>query len=174
MRCLTPQASDTILGQGYAAAGHNAQEILKSQRGVGIYMDGEGAEPDLTRSYYYEDDEVEMILERAYKLRAEAGTLPGSGPTLADRLRGRGADGQILAVLVDQFTVRGEAVDWLPGSVLLDALRAAGLDVTPERLAALVVRTEADKAKRAWEGSRVAGYPRVLVLDTAQLVLERP
>jgi hypothetical protein len=173
MRCLTPQASDTILGQGYAAAGHSAQDILKSQRGVGIYMDGEGAEPELVRSYYYDDDEVEVILERAYKLRAGAGTLPGSGPSLADRLRDGGMDGQILAVLVDTFTARGEDVDWLPGAVLLDALRAAGVDVTPERLAALVVRSDADKAKRMWDGSRVAGYPRALVFDTAQQLLER-
>jgi hypothetical protein len=173
MRCLTPQASDTILGQGYAAAGHSAQDILKSQRGVGIYMDGEGAEPQLVRSYYYDDDEVEVILERAYKLRAEARTLPGSGPSLADRLRDGGMDGQILAVLVDTFTARGEDVDWLPGAVLLDALRAAGVDVTPERLAALVVRSDADKAKRMWDGSRVAGYPRALVFDTAQQLLER-
>jgi S-DNA-T family DNA segregation ATPase FtsK/SpoIIIE len=76
MRCLTPQASDTILGQGYASAGHNAQDILKSQRGVGIYMDGEGAEPELARGHYYDDDEVEAILRRAYALRQEAGTLP--------------------------------------------------------------------------------------------------
>jgi S-DNA-T family DNA segregation ATPase FtsK/SpoIIIE len=173
MRCMTPQASDTILGQTYAAAGYNAQEILKSQRGVGIYLDGEGAEPELTRSYFYEDDEVAVILERAYALRAEAGTLPGSGPSLGDRLRERGADGQILAVLVDEFTVGGDDVDWLPGSVLLTALRAVGLDVTPERLAALVVRSAADKKKREWAGSLVAGYPRALVFDTAQKVLER-
>lgn len=172
MRCMTPQASDTILGQTYAAAGHNAQEILKSQRGVGIYLDGEGAEPELTRSYYYDDDEVEVILERAYKLRAEAGTLPGSGPTLADRLRERGADGKILAALVEEFDRHSEAADWLPGSVLLDALRADGVDVTAERLAALVVRPDSDK-KRMWGTSRVSGYSRALVFDTAQKVLER-
>ncbi|MFD4377689.1 FtsK/SpoIIIE domain-containing protein [Streptomyces sp. NPDC058527] len=174
MRCLTPQASDTILGQGYAAAGHNAQEILKSQRGVGIYMDGEGAEPDLTLSYYYDDDEVELILERAYRLRSATGTLPGTGPSLTDRLRVCGADGEVLAVLVDEFTARGEGVDWLPGSVLLAALSTAGTEVTPERLAALVVRSAADKAKQEWEGSRVSGYPRALVVETAQMVLERP
>ena len=173
MRCMTPQASDTILGQTYAAAGYNAQEILKSQRGVGIYLDGEGAEPELTRSYFYEDDEVAVILERAYALRAEAGTLPGSGPSLGDRLRERGADGQILAVLVDEFTVGGDDVDWLPGSVLLTALRAVGLDVTPERTTRAASRSAADKKKREWAGSLVAGYPRALVFDTAQKVLER-
>ncbi|MFF2168146.1 hypothetical protein ACFVWP_46950 [Streptomyces sp. NPDC058175] len=173
MRCMTPEASDTVLGKGYAANGHNAQRILKSQRGVGIFMSGEAAEPELSRSDYYDDDEVELLLKRAYALRLEAGTLPAAGPSLADQLRLLGADGQILAGLVDAFARRGDGVDWLPGSVLLDALRTAGLDVTPERLAALVVRSDADKAKRAWENSRVAGYPRALVADTAQQLLER-
>lgn len=177
-RCLTPEASDTILGKGRATAGHNAQRILKQQRGVGFYQTGESADPVLMRAYYYDDgektgvDEVALIIERAYKLRAEAGTLPGSGPTMADQLRERGADGEILAVLVDEFTARGEGVDWLPGSVLLDTLRAASLEVTPERLAALVVRSKEDKDKRVWEGSRVSGYPRALVLDTAKKALE--
>lgn len=76
MRCMTPEASDTILGKGYAANGHNAQRILKSQRGVGIFMSGEAAEPELSRSDYYDDDEVALLLERAYALRAKAGTLP--------------------------------------------------------------------------------------------------
>lgn len=76
MRCLTPQASDTILGQGYAATGHNAQSILKSQRGVGILLSGEAAEPELVISHYYDDDEVATILRRAHALRQEAGTLP--------------------------------------------------------------------------------------------------
>lgn len=76
MRCMTPEASDTILGKGYAANGHNAQRILKSQRGVGIFMSGEAAEPELSRSDYYDDDEVALLLERAYALRQEAGTLP--------------------------------------------------------------------------------------------------
>lgn len=76
MRCMTPEASDTILGKGYAANGHNAQRILKSQRGVGIFMSGEAAEPELSRSDYYDDDEVALLLDRAYALRKEAGTLP--------------------------------------------------------------------------------------------------
>jgi hypothetical protein len=76
MRCLTPQASDTVLGQGYSSAGHNAQTILKSQRGVGILMSGESAEPELVRGHYYDDDQVTAILKRAYALRQQAGTLP--------------------------------------------------------------------------------------------------
>ncbi|MBA2951605.1 FtsK/SpoIIIE domain-containing protein [Streptomyces himalayensis] len=78
MRCLTPQASDTILGQGYSAAGHNAQTILKAQRGVGILLSGESAEPELVRGHYYDDDQVAVILRRAHALRQEAGTLPAA------------------------------------------------------------------------------------------------
>lgn len=178
-RCLTPEASDTILGKGRASSGHNAQRILKSQRGVGFYQTGESADPVLMRAFYYDDgektgvDEVALILDRAYQLRAEAGTLPGSGPSLSDQLRKHGPDGEILAVLVDTFTAYGDDVDWLPGSVLLDALSATGLEVTSERLGALVVRSDADKKKRDWGNSRVVGYPRALVLDTAQQLLER-
>lgn len=173
MRCLTPQASDTILGQGYAAAGHNAQDILKSQRGVGIYMDGEGAEPELTRGYYYDDDEVDLILGRAFELRAKAGTLPAGSVSLADQLRALGDDqANILAALLDAFDVRsdseGRPAEWLPGAVLIECLTASGMDVSADALGRLVVRTDEDKVKRAWEGSRVFGYPRSRVLITVR------
>ncbi|MCQ1575415.1 FtsK/SpoIIIE domain-containing protein [Streptomyces parvus] len=173
MRCLTPQASDTILGQGYAAAGHNAQDILKSQRGVGIYMDGEKAEPELTRGYYYDDDEVTLLLDRAYELRAKVGTLPAGAVSLADQLRALGDDhANILAALVDAFDVRsdseGRPVEWLPGAVLIEYLAASGMDVSADALGRLVVRTEEDKVKRAWEGSRVFGYPRSRVMATVR------
>ncbi|MER7806149.1 hypothetical protein [Streptomyces sp900116325] len=171
MRCLTPQASDTILGQGYAAAGHSAQDILKSQRGVGIYMDGEGAEPELTRGYYYDDDEVALLLDRAAVLRAKAGTLPAGPVSLSDQLRDLGDDqAHTLAVLLDTFAAHpddeGQPAEWLPGAVLVDALTAAGLDVSADSLGRLVVRTDDEKAKRPWDGSRVVGYPRSRVLVT--------
>ncbi|MFI6140342.1 FtsK/SpoIIIE domain-containing protein [Streptomyces griseus] len=173
MRCLTPQASDTILGQGYAAAGHNAQDILKSQRGVGIYMDGEGAEPELTRGYYYDDDEVDLILGRAFELRAKAGTLPAGSVPLADQLRAvDDDDARVLAVLLDTFDAHldgeGEPAEWLPGSVLVDALADAGTALSADSLGRLVVRTDDEKAKRPWLGSRVVGYPRSRVLITVR------
>lgn len=108
MRCLTPQASDTILGQGYASAGHNAQDILKSQRGVGIYMDGEDAEPQLVRGDYYDDDEVAAILRRAHALRKEAGTLPVAAEpeiTILDHLiKAAAATGQGNVTRAEAFT----------------------------------------------------------------------
>ncbi|MYX67390.1 S-DNA-T family DNA segregation ATPase FtsK/SpoIIIE [Streptomyces sp. KhCrAH-43] len=175
MRCLTPEASDTILGKGYASSGHNAQDILKSQRGVGIYMDGEGAEPELTRGYYYDDDEVALLLERAYALRSEAGTLPAGALSLADRLRDMGDElgddqGAVLATLLDVFDAHrgndGEPAEWLPGAVLVDALTAAGLTVSADRLGRIVVRTDEEKAKRVWDGVRAVGYPRSRVVVT--------
>ncbi|MFF4653698.1 FtsK/SpoIIIE domain-containing protein [Streptomyces sp. NPDC001380] len=169
LRCTTPQASDTILGQGRAAAGYTATLIEPQMRGAGWLL-SEGAEPVMVRSDYYDDGQVRALLQRARIWREAAGTLPGQGPTLAERLCKRGGDGELLAVLVEEFDRRDDA-EWLPGSVLVDALRAAGHDVTPERLAALVVRSDADKAKRAWEGSRVSGYPRLLVAATAQQLL---
>ncbi|MFI1525485.1 FtsK/SpoIIIE domain-containing protein [Streptomyces griseus] len=173
MRCLTPPASDTILGQGYAAAGHNAQDILKSQRGVGIYMDGEGAEPELTRGYYYDDDEVDLLLERAFELRAKAGTLPAGQGSLADRLRALDDDhATVMAVLLDTFDAHadgdGEPAEWLPGTVLVDALAAAGLSVSADSLGRMVVRTDEEKGKRTWQSGRAVGYPRSRVLITVR------
>lgn len=153
MRCLTPQASDTILGQGYASAGHSAQDILKSQRGVGIYMDGEGAEPELVRGHYYDDDEVALLLERAYALRQEAGTLPLSP---LDRLRAADGDGAVLATLL---TLYGDGTHLLPAARVIEGLDAAGHAVTADRLAALVPRTDEERKRQEVDGSKVSVYP---------------
>lgn len=153
MRCMTPEASDTILGKGYAANGHNAQRILKSQRGVGIFMSGEAAEPELSRSDYYDDDEVALLLERAYALRQEAGTLP-VGPL--DQLRGADDDGLILADLIGLYA---EGVALLPAARVLEGLDAAGHTVTADRLAVLVPRTDEERKRQEIDGSKVSVYP---------------
>lgn len=166
LRCTTPQASDTILGQGAASSGYSAKDIEASMRGAG-WLYSEGANPELVLAYYYDDDEVSDLIDRASRYREAAGTLPSSAPTVFDRLIEIGeGDALMLAPLVREFEDRD--ADWLPGSVLLDVLAAAGPAVTAERLASLVVRSEEDKAKRMWEGSRVTGYPRQVVLDTAE------
>lgn len=157
MRCLTPQASDTILGQGYASAGHNAQDILKSQRGVGIYMDGEGAEPELVRGDYYDDDEVAAIMSRSYALRKAAGTLPLSP---LDRLRAAGEDGEILASL---FGLYSDGVEVLPAARVTEGLAAAGHAVSADRLAGLVPRTDEERRRQEVGGSKVSVYPLIAV-----------
>ncbi|MFB6594781.1 FtsK/SpoIIIE domain-containing protein [Streptomyces sp. NPDC056353] len=179
LRCTTPEASDTILGKGAAAAGYSAKTIEPEMRGAGLLW-AEGSNPVLVRADYYTDDQVELLIKRAYDLRDAAGTLPEGPKTLADQLRDKGEpDADVLAVLVDVFNAydqeakeedaNGE-VDWLPGTVLVDALKAAGLDITPEKLARLVVREDAEKRKRTWQDSTSAlnGYPLSAVLRAVQ------
>jgi FtsK/SpoIIIE family len=170
LRCTTPEASDTILGRGAAASGYSAKTIESEMRGAG-YLWSEGASPVLVRADYYSDDQVNTLLERARELRAAAGTLPTGPASLPDQLRARGdEDDVLLAVLLDRFEAEGDSsgpAPWLPGSVLLDALAAAGISATPERLGALVVRTPEERTKRSWAGSRVSGYPRERVEATA-------
>lgn len=189
LRCTTPEASDTILGKGAAAAGYSAKTIEPEMRGAGLLW-AEGSNPVMVRADYYDDDQVTALLERAYDLRAKAGTLPEGPKSLADQLREKGEDdAQILAVLLDVFTaydqaakadaqaegkspeeIEKAAVDWMPGSVLIDALKAAGLAVSAEKLGALVVRVAEEKKKRSWEGSGspVNGYPLTAIVRTAQ------
>ncbi|WP_428957969.1 FtsK/SpoIIIE domain-containing protein [Streptomyces sp. cg35] len=185
LRCTTPEASDTILGKGAAASGYNAKTIQSEMRGAGLLW-SEGSNPRLVRADYYTDEQVEELLRRATEWRRKAGTLPSAPASLADQLRAKGGDDAVLlAALADIFAHRQEdarakaraagaseekaaeaVVDWLPGSVLIEDLKEAGHTVTAERLGALVVRTDADKTKRAWEGSRVAGYPLARVMAT--------
>ncbi|MFF3062338.1 FtsK/SpoIIIE domain-containing protein [Streptomyces sp. NPDC057909] len=175
LRCTTPEASDTILGKGAAAAGYSAKTIQAEMRGAG-YLWAEGQNPVMVRADYYTDEQVTELLERATDLRTKAGTLPRGPVSLADQLREQADDdATILAAVVDAFVsysaTAGEELDWLPGAVLLAALKADGLDVTAEKLGALIVRSDDEKkAKRAWEGSRVAGYllARVTATITAR------
>ncbi|WP_055480866.1 FtsK/SpoIIIE domain-containing protein [Sphaerimonospora mesophila] len=77
MRCTTPQASDTILGQGWAGRGFNAALLDSTQRGAGFLL-AEGALPQPMRTYFIGDDEVKLLMRRAYRFRELAGTLPKS------------------------------------------------------------------------------------------------
>ena len=72
MRCNTPQASDTILGQGWASAGADASTIPGGQRGVG-YLLAEGERPERIKGFHLCDDDVRAISERAS--RAARGRL---------------------------------------------------------------------------------------------------
>jgi len=71
MRCTTPQASDTILGQGWASQGHNAATIGPAQRGVGLLLAEDGL-PVRLRSFYLDDQVLGQLAERACALRADA------------------------------------------------------------------------------------------------------
>lgn len=68
MRCSTPQASDTILGSGWASAGYSAASIDPASRGVS-YLLHEGGIPQRLRSYYLNDSSLASISARAEVLR---------------------------------------------------------------------------------------------------------
>jgi hypothetical protein len=74
LRCTTPQASDTILGQGWASQGHNAGTIPPADRGVG-YLLAEDGLPVKLRTFYLDDDQITDLATRAHEQR--------HGPTAA-------------------------------------------------------------------------------------------
>jgi FtsK/SpoIIIE family len=77
LRCNTPQASDTILGQGWATAGADASTIPAGQRGVG-YLLAEGERPERIKGYHLSDDGIASIAERAAARRADAWLAAGT------------------------------------------------------------------------------------------------
>ncbi|GIH70370.1 FtsK/SpoIIIE domain-containing protein [Sphaerimonospora thailandensis] len=121
LRCTTPQASDTILGQGWARQGFNAAQIDSAQRGAG-HLFSEGSEPQMLRTFYFEDADERAIATRAIALREAEGTLQ----LPADHPRRR-----LMVAILDAF---GDD-DRLPTEELLERLAEAGLHFTPTSLA---------------------------------------
>ena len=68
LRCSTPQASDTILGAGWATRDYSAAQIDPAQRGVG-YLLHEGGTPIRCKAHYLPDDQLHTIADRALDLR---------------------------------------------------------------------------------------------------------
>ena len=60
LRCTTPEASDTILGQGWASQGYSASTLDPTTRGVG-YLLAEGAVPIKIRTHYLDDDAIARL-----------------------------------------------------------------------------------------------------------------
>jgi hypothetical protein len=83
-RCTTPQASDTVLGQGWASLGCSASSIDAAARGVGLLLH-EGGQPVRLRACYLDDEELISLAQRAEALR---GAWPGRHRELVWRLRG--------------------------------------------------------------------------------------
>lgn len=77
LRCTTPDASDTILGRGWAGQGYSAHTLDSTQRGAGLLL-AEGSTPAAMRTYFLGDRDVTALTRRAYTLRETAGTLPQS------------------------------------------------------------------------------------------------
>jgi hypothetical protein len=78
LRCSTPEASDTILGRGWASQGYSAAQIDPAARGVGLLLQ-EGGVPVRLRSCYLNDLDLAALAHRAEHLRgttrSEARTL---------------------------------------------------------------------------------------------------
>jgi hypothetical protein len=69
LRCSTPQASDTVLGQGWASQGFSSSVIDSSQRGVGLLLH-EGGLPVRVRAFHLSDEDLDEIATRAALVRA--------------------------------------------------------------------------------------------------------
>jgi hypothetical protein len=73
LRCSTPEASDTILGRGWASQGYSAAAIDPSARGVGLLLQ-EGGVPVRLRSCYLDDLALADLARRAELLRGTTRT----------------------------------------------------------------------------------------------------
>jgi DNA segregation ATPase FtsK/SpoIIIE, S-DNA-T family len=78
LRCSTPEASDTILGRGWASQGYSAASIDPTARGVGLLLQA-GEVPVRLRSCYLDDLELAELARRGEHLR---GTVRSATPTL--------------------------------------------------------------------------------------------
>jgi FtsK/SpoIIIE family len=78
LRCSTPDASDTILGRGWASQGYSAASIDPAARGVGWLLQ-EGGVPVRLRACYLDDLQLADLARRAEALR---GTAKGARATL--------------------------------------------------------------------------------------------
>jgi hypothetical protein len=68
LRCTTPQASDTVLGQGWAGRGYNAADLDPAAPGVGWLLH-EAGQPIRCRAHHLTDDQVEALAARAATAR---------------------------------------------------------------------------------------------------------
>jgi DNA segregation ATPase FtsK/SpoIIIE-like protein len=73
LRCSTPQASDTILGSGWASEGYSAASIDPAARGVGLLLQ-EGGVPVRLRSCWLDDLTLAGLARRAELLRGTTRT----------------------------------------------------------------------------------------------------
>jgi hypothetical protein len=73
LRCSTPDASDTILGRGWATNGVTATDVPAEARGVG-YLLAEGGQPVRCKAYFLDDDTLHTVAARGAALR---GRRPG-------------------------------------------------------------------------------------------------
>jgi DNA segregation ATPase FtsK/SpoIIIE-like protein len=69
MRCTSPEASDTILGQGWASQGFSAASIDPANRGIG-YLLAEGGKPIRFKAAFFSDEDLIVLEQRSEFVRA--------------------------------------------------------------------------------------------------------
>jgi DNA segregation ATPase FtsK/SpoIIIE-like protein len=69
LRCSTLQASDTILGSGWASEGYSASSVDPAARGVGLLLQ-EGGVPVRLRSCWLDDLDLANLARRAEQVRS--------------------------------------------------------------------------------------------------------
>jgi FtsK/SpoIIIE family len=67
-RCSTPDASDTILGRGWASQGFTAHHIDPAYRGIS-YLLADGGRPVRLRTFYLGDDDLAAAARRGEQVR---------------------------------------------------------------------------------------------------------
>ena len=68
LRCATRDASDTVLGAGWASEGFSASNLNSARRGVGLLLH-EGGVPVQLRTFHLTDEHVRELVARGYELR---------------------------------------------------------------------------------------------------------
>ena len=69
MRCSSNDASDTILGSGWAQRGYSATSIDPTNRGVGFLL-AEGRVPVLIKTPFVSDEVINNIASYGLQLRS--------------------------------------------------------------------------------------------------------
>jgi hypothetical protein len=70
MRCSSRDASDTILGQGWAAQGFSATSIDSADRGVGLLL-AEGGLPVQILTINIDDEQIDQLVSVAVRVRSQ-------------------------------------------------------------------------------------------------------
>ncbi len=68
LRCATRDASDTVLGSGWASEGFSASDIAGAHRGVGLLLH-EGDTPVRLKGFHLDNDDLRTLVRRARQLR---------------------------------------------------------------------------------------------------------
>lgn len=83
LRCPNPDASDIILGQGWASQGHSTHEIDPLCPGVGLLL-AEGGVPRRFRAAYLSDEDIAYLVRAGLAMRGGLTNPPPFPPAMAD------------------------------------------------------------------------------------------